>query len=206
MFNAAVLRKLVMFKQGSRLPPVTIFSAGTTKFYEQSHWRDQHIAPLIRAAISVAYEKHQMSSETKAWRNRATHLNCAAAMWTVYQLGSIIERSTSKQVRAQNCFTREPMLISRHCYSTAPRDPVRSVCICRRMNKDCCEMHSNSAHNTVINRSDGADVETRISNNYTMLLWQKVSNVITWIILGYVQLFERDIQALFSEFQVGLND
>ncbi len=58
----------------------------------------------------------------------------------------------------------------------------------------------------VINRSDGADVETRISNNYTMLLWQKVSNVITLIILGYVQLFERDIQALFSEFQVGLND
>ncbi len=92
MFNAAVIRKLVMFKQGSKLPPATIFSAGTTKFYELSHWRDHHIAPLIRAAISVVYEKHQMASETKAWRNRATHLNCAAATWTVYQLGSIIER------------------------------------------------------------------------------------------------------------------
>ncbi len=34
----------------------------------------------------------------------------------------------------------EPMLISWHCCSTALRDPVRSVWIRRRMNKDCCEI------------------------------------------------------------------
>ncbi len=71
-------------------------------------------------------------------RSRATRLSCAAR--TVYQLGPIIKRSTSKQVRAQNSFTGEPMLISQHCYSTALWDPVRSVWIHHRMNKACCEI------------------------------------------------------------------
>uniref|UniRef100_A0A9J8AIM3 Kinesin motor domain-containing protein n=2 Tax=Cyprinus carpio TaxID=7962 RepID=A0A9J8AIM3_CYPCA len=42
------------------------FSSGASEFCEWSYWCDHHIAHLISASISVAYEKHQMANETKA--------------------------------------------------------------------------------------------------------------------------------------------
>ncbi len=111
-----------------------IFSAGASKFCEQSHWQDHRVVQLV---LPFLLQMRNIKRQTKQKRNKIPLLIWAA------QRGPFIssDRDANKLVRAQNSITREPKLISWHCYCTVLRDPLRSVWIHCRINKDCCEIY-----------------------------------------------------------------
>ncbi len=66
------------------------------------------------------------------------------------------------------------------------------------------ENHSNSAQNTVINSADICQKTRSINVGYNHGVVVEIVECITLLISGFVQPFERKIQALFNDFQVGM--
>ncbi len=92
--------------------------------------------PPIFLQLALPFLLHMRNIK---WQTKQKHNKIPLFIWAA-QRGPFTssDSDTNKLVRAQNSITQEPKLILWHCYYTVLRDPVRSVWIHRRMNKDWC--------------------------------------------------------------------